>query len=290
MIKLLNALLLLIFHNRSFFMMSGQKRLPAIPAFSLFVLLTSSLLFSACSAPTPPPYTPIAYRQTVAALTTTPTFSSSPSPISTRPTRLSTATLTTRSPSASPSPSQTTHNTATLPAITASMTATANLAPTAVPTLGLADQSLSGWCLPTDAAVQPISLAGPSYANKATFTNGALEVNNLPASACYVFFLFNQPITKEQAQGMQLQLFDAGSKKAWFSAPLSLTPDDPHAAGAIISHTVFVTPTTWNYSFEIGLKDATGNIVIRVPVHLHHWAPQLCANGQYPDIKTMTCP
>lgn len=223
--------------------------------------LSVVLLLSACSAGAPAaiPVTPTQPLEPTATATPIP-----PSP-TVSPTEIPPSLTPTAEPSETPPPP----------------TATATPVP-------LAAESISAWCLPEGAslvyAADPAS--PPDNARAAEYVNGALEVNNLPYSACVILYTFNAPAP----EGLSMNIFDAGQEDPFLTAALTPVEGSPNQAAALVQHSYVVAPPYYDISYEFSLADAAGQEMRRDPVNLHRWKPALCWNGRYPSLKTGLCP
>jgi hypothetical protein len=168
-------------------------------------------------------------------------------------------------------------------------TATPTPAPTQPPALApAAENGLAAWCLPEGYALSYASdpFAPPADARIGAIEKGALEIHNLPVSACVIIYTFNQPAPA----GLKLQIFDQLNKQPWWTADLLPVKDKPESVAAVLRHTYIVAPPVWGVSYTFAVVDAAGKEVRRDPVNLHRWTPKLCWNGQPPNVLTLRCP
>ena len=185
-----------------------------------------------------------------------------------------------------PIPTSTETQIPTATAVPATATATA----TPIPPLALTEQGISGWCQPDASYVLPASYTPAANGKPIAYTNGAIEVNGLPSSACQFFFTFNQPLSADVLKGIQFQAFETKATKPWLTAALEPVADQPNTAGLVTTHTFIIAPPFWDVSFEFALVNADGTVILRVPANLHRWKPAKCFNGMYPNINTLRCP
>ena len=209
-----------------------------------------------------------------------PTAFPSPLPLATK----TAAPTATEMPTAAPTAAATATATA---AATAAPTATST--PTAAPTFGPAvENSLSGWCLPEGVSVAYIESPLTPYPDSriGTAVNGAFEVRNLPAAACTFVYTFNQPAP----QGLTLAVYSGDSGEPWLTAPLEALEGQPESAAATLTHTYITAFPFWQTAYRFAVLDAGGTEVRSDPVNLYRWQPELCWNGQLPDLNTLRCP
>lgn len=161
-------------------------------------------------------------------------------------------------------------------------------APTAVPALALTGDGLSGWCLPENtllsAASDPLTPAETAELSKVV--NGALEIRNLPWSACVFTYTFNQPAP----DGLKLEVYELGAKSPWLTSDLKPVEGKPETVSTLLNHSYIIAPPFWEISYEFALKDANGQEIARTPVNLYRWATALCFNGRPPNVNTLRCP
>ena len=166
---------------------------------------------------------------------------------------------------------------------------TATSTPTTAPTLGpAADNSLSGWCLPEGVSVDYIESPLTPYPDSriGTAANGAFEVRNLPAAACTFVYTFNQPAP----QGLTLAVYSGDSSEPWMTAPLEALEGQPESVSATLTHTYITAFPFWQTAYRFAVLDSAGAEVRSDPVNLYRWQPELCWNGQLPDLNTLRCP
>lgn len=160
--------------------------------------------------------------------------------------------------------------------------------PSATPTLGIAQEGLSAWCMPENSGYKNKSLTAvqaPETARIGEIVDGALEIKNLPASACAFLYTFNQTAPT----GLKLEFYEARQAKPWLVADLLPVEGSPNTLAAVLYHTYIIAPPLWDVSFEFAVRDANGTEIRRDPLNLHRWRPKLCWNGIYPNINTMRC-
>lgn len=153
----------------------------------------------------------------------------------------------------------------------------------------LASTGLTGWCLPPDTALSygADPLNPPPGALIGTNPEaGGLEIRNLPASACTFLYTFNQPAPA----GLKLEVHEPGNEYAWLTADLASVEAQPDTSSTILRHTYIAQLPVWEAHYEFVLRDAAGNILRTDPVHLYRWMPELCWNGQLPNLQTLRCP
>lgn len=195
------------------------------------------------------------------------------------------AELASPTPSAVP-PTDTLEPTATTEPTVTPVPPTETPAPSPTPTLAVLEDGVSAWCLPqgvaspTDLSVQPVN------AVSGALVNGALEVNNLPYSNCVFTFTFNQPVPT----GLKLQVFELNVTTLWLEKELTPLESNPNAAAVMLNHDYIVAPPLWDVSYEIAIVDASGTEQHRTVANLHRWKPELCWNGQLPNMNTLRCP
>jgi len=172
------------------------------------------------------------------------------------------------------------------PAATA--TAVPTETPTTAPTFGPAEDGLSAWCLPDGAAVSQASDPAnpPANARFGEFVAGALEIRNLPSSACVVIYNFNQPAP----EGLVLEIYEIGQPAPFWTENLPPVVSSPNTAAALLRHSYVIEPPVWEISFEFAVRDGQGAELRRDQVNLHRWTPALCWNGRRPNPITLTCP
>jgi len=147
---------------------------------------------------------------------------------------------------------------------------------------------LSAWCLPEN---EPLSLtedpaSPPASARRGEIVGGALEIRNLPVSACVFVYTFNQPPPDD----LKLEIYEHNQKTPWWTAALQPAAGTLNAAAAVLRHTYIIAPPLWDVSFEFAVRDSAGNELRRDTVNLHRWTPELCWNGRYPNPITLRCP
>jgi hypothetical protein len=159
---------------------------------------------------------------------------------------------------------------------------------TAVPVLGFADDGISAWCLPEDAAINLVEdlQNPPAYARLANVVNRELEVNNLPSSACVILYHFNMAAP----QGISLNVYDQNQDSPWLTTELVPLKDNPQVAAAVLTHSYITAPPFWNISYQFALKNSQGSELRSDKVNLHRWVPERCWNGNLPNVFTLTCP
>lgn len=233
---------------------------------AILILLT---LLAACSTATTAPSQP-----TIAQAEASQTFT----PLPPQPT----ATVTPPPPTETPTLEPTSIPTETpLPP-----TATA----TSMPEFGLLPDGVTGWCLPEGMLVPAVSQDIPTNARPISFTQNALEVNNLPASSCTLVFIFNQAIPQDILPGLKFQLYDGNTASPWFDKTLMPVEGHPYAAGIVITHTYFIAPPWWDISYTFSITTPKGNLIDRLPANLHRWKPAKCWEENYPYLDSMRCP
>lgn len=161
-------------------------------------------------------------------------------------------------------------------------------APTAPPALALTGDGLSGWCLPENtlltAASDPLTPAETAQLSK--MVDGALEIRNLPWSACVFTYTFNQPAPA----GLKLEVYEVGAKTPWLTSDLKPVDSKPEVVSTLLNHSYIIAPPFWEVSYEFALKDASGQEIARTPVNLYRWETALCFNGRPPNVNTLRCP
>ncbi len=165
---------------------------------------------------------------------------------------------------------------------------TATPQPSATPNLALAQDGLSAWCLPQNVLVSAASdpLAPPAKAQIGKIENGALEIRNMPWSACVFLYTFNQPAPS----GLTLEIYDLNQKTPWWKADLTPISSKPTTVYTLLRHTYIIDPPLWNVGYEFAVRDANGTELHRDRVNLHRWVTGLCWQGTYPDVRTLYCP
>lgn len=199
----------------------------------------------------------------------------------------------TPAPTATQAAEPTTAPTATDQPPTATVVPTATDTPTeapmAEPTPGVIGASgLSAWCLPEEVSVTALQkpLEPPQTARIGEMVEGALEIRNLPVSACVFNYTFDQPAQ----EGLKLQVYEQRAKSPWLTADLLPVEGHPEMVMAILRHTYIVAPPLWNVSYTFTVVDSAGQELRRDAVNLHRWTPTLCWNGQPPNPITLRCP
>ena len=236
-------------------------------AIRVWITILIVLLSSACSQATPQP-TAVPPAQ--------PTATIAPPPA---------ATATLAPPTVTSAPAFTDTPAATL---TATATPTPEPSATLTPLPALAVSSISGWCLPeqTSLAATKDPLNPPTEARLAQVAANALEVHNLPASACVFVYTFNQAAPA----GLKLQVYESSGSGPWLTADLAPVDGSPQSAAVTLRHTYIVAPPFWNVSYQFSVVNAQGQELRREPVNLHRWVPKLCWNGRPPNVYTLRCP
>lgn len=189
-------------------------------------------------------------------------------------------------PSATPLPSATA--TQPSPPTATAIPPTQTPEPTETPALAIVGEGLSGWCLPENtllsAAENP--LAPAETAELSAMVNGALEIRNMPWSACVFTYTFNQAAP----DGLKLEVYEVGAQAPWLTSDLKPVGDKPEMVSTVLTHTYITAPPFWQISYEFALKDGNGQEIARTPVNLYRWQPPLCFNGQPPNVHTLRCP
>jgi hypothetical protein len=150
------------------------------------------------------------------------------------------------------------------------------------------EDGLSAWCLPPGMLTTQYQdpAAPPQNAVLGAVTEAGFDVSNLPHTACTFIYKFNQAVQP----GMKLQVYELNQKAAWLTADLVPVESVPDSAAAQLTHTYIIQPPLWDVSYEFVVVDAAGAEILRDQVNLHRWKPELCWNGQLPNINTLRCP
>lgn len=220
-----------------------------------------AFLLAGCSQAASPVTTEISTMSSTAAL---PTDTQTPTLVPSTPTAESTPTLT-----ITPSPE---------PTLTATL----------VPTLGFTDSAISAWCLPENTSLAALQdpLSPPDTARIGNFSEGVLQIYNLPVGACVVVYHMNMAAPS----GLQLSIFDQSLTNPWLSIDLKPVESDPTSVYAQLTHSYIITPPYWNISYQFSVTDSSGVELRRDQVDLNRWQPKPCWNGRLPNVFTLTCP
>ncbi len=161
---------------------------------------------------------------------------------------------------------------------------TATTAPTALPTLALAQDGVSAWCLRPDTQAEQIRTAfndplnPPANALVGQAVDGAFEVRNLPASGCMFDFTFNQPAP----EGLKLQVFDQSNSGPWLTRDLQPVTGQPETVTVALTHSMIVAPPWWDVNYRFSIVDSEGNELWKDTIGMHRWNIDYCWNGRKP--------
>ncbi len=80
-------------------------------------------------------------------------------------------------------------------------------------------------------------------------------------------------------------------KDPWINAPLTISPENPNQAAAVLVHPYVVNPPFWSVDYRFSLCDSQGNEIRSDKVTMKRgWIPKQCFDGSYPDPVTLMCP
>jgi hypothetical protein len=168
---------------------------------------------------------------------------------------------------------------------TATLVPTDTATPTLAP-LAVAQDGITAWCV---SSKDPNPLGGtadvPSYARMSKVVNGHLNLN-VSRGSCTFVFAFNQPAPA----GVELQVLDDNSNKAWAKAALSPSGSDPKSGYASLTSPMLNDLNYWMITYPFALVAADGTVLWKDDVVLYKTFPGLCWEGSTPDPVTLFCP
>jgi len=145
---------------------------------------------------------------------------------------------------------------------------------------------IDAWCLKTRPGVgEPPSFQIPNKALAAEISDDGLILTSETAS-CTIVYTFDQAAS----EGMVLKVYDT-RKDPWINTPLTISPENPNQAAAVLVHPYVVNPPFWSVDYRFSLCDSQGNEIRSDKVTMKRgWIPKQCFDGSYPDPVTLMCP
>jgi hypothetical protein len=145
---------------------------------------------------------------------------------------------------------------------------------------------IDAWCSKTRPGVGELpSFQLPNKAIPAEISDQGLTLTSETAS-CTIVYTFNQAAS----EGMVLKVYDT-RKDPWIKASLTISPENPNQAAAVLMHPYVVNPPFWSVDYRFSLCDAQGNEIRSDKVTMKRgWTPKQCFDGSYPDPVTLMCP
>lgn len=145
---------------------------------------------------------------------------------------------------------------------------------------------INAWCSKIRPGTGEIpSFQMPDKALPAQISEEGLILTSETAS-CTIVYTFDQAAS----EGMVLKVYDT-RKDAWNKASLTISPENPNQAAAVLVHPYVVNPPFWSVDYRFSLCDAQGNEIRSDKVTMKRgWIPKQCYDGSYPDPVTLMCP
>ncbi len=142
---------------------------------------------------------------------------------------------------------------------------------TAAPASQAGEKGFSAWCLPLNTAVSYAKdpLNPPEFAKKAKFSNGVLEIGNLPASGCVFLFRFD----KTAPSSIKLEVSEINQPTPFLKVDLQPAASSTDTLWAFVQHGAIISPGKESSSFSLTLRDPLGQALQKAQLKLHSWVP-----------------
>jgi hypothetical protein len=175
------------------------------------------------------------------------------------------------------------------PSPTATMAPTSEPTNTPIPPLGLSEEGVILWSAPMGTDLIPANFVDnqDDYQNisVASEENGEM-VLKIPASFIVMDVHFNQSVPS----GVQLKVYEMKALSPWYTAPMTLSPEDSNSGYFLIFHSYMINPPFWEMTYHVKIEGANGIVFWEKDVKFLKPTPNTCWDGSLPNPVTLYCP